>query len=84
MLLKDQYPLSTDKEMTVELLDKDGAKANEETARQIPGGVAAARDRRFFLRRDPGAYRLRNSLYPGAVVAVENKSERRTDKDLRL
>lgn len=31
MLLKDQYPLSTDKEMTVELLDKDGAKANEET-----------------------------------------------------
>lgn len=31
MLLKDQYPLSTDKEMTVELLEKDGAKANEET-----------------------------------------------------
>lgn len=31
MLLKDQYPLSTDKEMTVELLDKDVAKANEET-----------------------------------------------------
>ena len=31
MLLKDQYPLSTDKEMTVELLDKDGAKADEET-----------------------------------------------------
>ena len=31
MLLKDQYPLSTDKEMTVELLDKDDAKANEET-----------------------------------------------------
>lgn len=31
MLLKDQYPLSTDKEMTVELLNKDGAKANEET-----------------------------------------------------
>lgn len=31
ILLKDQYPLSTDKEMTVELLDKDGAKANEET-----------------------------------------------------
>ncbi len=31
MLLKDQYPLSTDKEMTVELLDKDGAKVNEET-----------------------------------------------------
>ena len=31
MLLKDQYPLSTDKEITVELLDKDGAKENEET-----------------------------------------------------
>ena len=31
MLLKDQYPLSTDKEMTVEILDKDGAKVNEET-----------------------------------------------------
>ena len=31
MLLKDQHPLSTDKEMTVELLDKDGAKVNEET-----------------------------------------------------
>ncbi len=31
MLLKDQYPLSTDKEMTVELLEKDGAKINEET-----------------------------------------------------
>lgn len=31
MLLNDQYPLSTDKEITVELLDKDGAKANEET-----------------------------------------------------
>jgi TonB-dependent SusC/RagA subfamily outer membrane receptor len=31
MLLKDQYPLSTDKEMTVELLEKDGAKVNEET-----------------------------------------------------
>lgn len=31
MLLKDQYPLSSDKEITVELLDKDGAKANEET-----------------------------------------------------
>jgi uncharacterized protein (TIGR02231 family) len=30
MLLKDQYPLSTDKEITVELLDKDGAKENEE------------------------------------------------------
>lgn len=31
MLLKDQHPLSTDKEMTVELLEKDGAKVNEET-----------------------------------------------------
>jgi uncharacterized protein (TIGR02231 family) len=31
MLLKDQYPLSTDKEITIELLDKDGAKENEET-----------------------------------------------------
>lgn len=31
MLLKDQFPLSTDKEITIELLDKDGAKANEET-----------------------------------------------------
>lgn len=31
MLLKDQYPLSTDKEMVVELLEKDGAKANSET-----------------------------------------------------
>jgi uncharacterized protein (TIGR02231 family) len=31
MLLKDQYPLSSDKEITVELLDKDGAKENEET-----------------------------------------------------
>lgn len=31
MLLKDQYPLSTDKEITVELLEKDGAKENEET-----------------------------------------------------
>jgi hypothetical protein len=31
MLLKDQYPLSSDKEMTVELLEKDGAKANEKT-----------------------------------------------------
>ena len=29
--LKDQYPLSADKEITIELLDKDGAKANEET-----------------------------------------------------
>lgn len=31
MLLKDQYPLSTDKEVTVELLDKSKAEANEET-----------------------------------------------------
>lgn len=31
MLLKDQYPLSTDKEITLELLEKDGAKENEET-----------------------------------------------------
>jgi TonB-dependent SusC/RagA subfamily outer membrane receptor len=31
MMLKDQYPLSTDKEITIELLDKDGAKSNEET-----------------------------------------------------
>ena len=31
MLLKDQYPLSTDKEIEIELLQKDGAKANLET-----------------------------------------------------
>ncbi len=31
MLLKDQYPLSTDKEVTIELLDKSKAEANEET-----------------------------------------------------
>lgn len=31
LLLKDQYPISTDKEITVELLEKDRAKANEET-----------------------------------------------------
>lgn len=31
MLLKDQFPLSTDKEITIEYLDKDGAKHNEET-----------------------------------------------------
>ncbi|MEO8516749.1 MAG: DUF4139 domain-containing protein [Flavobacterium sp.] len=31
MLLKDQYPLSTDKEVEIELLQKDGAKANVET-----------------------------------------------------
>ncbi|WP_394758347.1 DUF4139 domain-containing protein [Flavobacterium sp.] len=31
MLLKDQYPLSSDKEIEIELLQKDGAKANLET-----------------------------------------------------
>lgn len=31
MLLKDQYPLSTDKDVTIELLDKSKASANEET-----------------------------------------------------
>lgn len=31
MLLKDQYPLSTDKEVEIELLQKDGAKVNAET-----------------------------------------------------
>ncbi|TGD57557.1 DUF4139 domain-containing protein [Flavobacterium humi] len=31
MLLKDQYPISTDKEIEVELKDKDGAKVNTET-----------------------------------------------------
>lgn len=31
MLLKDQFPLSTDKDITIEILDKDGAKHNEET-----------------------------------------------------
>lgn len=31
MLLKDQYPLSSDKEIEVQLLEKDGAKANLET-----------------------------------------------------
>lgn len=31
MLLKDQFPLSTDKDITIEYLDKDGAKHNEET-----------------------------------------------------
>lgn len=31
MILKDQYPLSTDKEVTVELLDKSKAEVNEET-----------------------------------------------------
>lgn len=30
MLLKDQYPLSTDKEIEVELLQSDGAKVNKE------------------------------------------------------
>lgn len=32
MLLKDQYPLSSDKEITVELLDDGKAKVNSETA----------------------------------------------------
>jgi TonB-dependent SusC/RagA subfamily outer membrane receptor len=31
MLLKDQYPLSTDKEITIELLDDGNAKVNTET-----------------------------------------------------
>lgn len=31
MLLKDQFPLSSDKDITIEYLDKDGAKHNEET-----------------------------------------------------
>ena len=31
MILKDQYPLSTDKEVTIELLDKSKAEVNEET-----------------------------------------------------
>lgn len=31
LLLKDQYPLTTDKEIEVQLLEKDGAKANLET-----------------------------------------------------
>jgi phosphorylcholine metabolism protein LicD len=31
MQLKDQYPLSSDKEIEIELLQKDGAKANLET-----------------------------------------------------
>ncbi len=31
MILKDQYPISTDKEITIELLEKDKASANEET-----------------------------------------------------
>ena len=31
LLLKDQYPLSTDKEVEIELLEKDGAKVNSET-----------------------------------------------------
>jgi len=31
LLLKDQYPLSTDKEIEVELLQSDGAKVNTET-----------------------------------------------------
>jgi uncharacterized protein (TIGR02231 family) len=31
MILKDQYPISTDKDITIELLDKDKASANEVT-----------------------------------------------------
>ena len=31
MLLKDQYPITTDKEITIEVLEKDKAKVNEET-----------------------------------------------------
>lgn len=31
MLLKEQYPISTDKEITIEVLEKDRAKVNEET-----------------------------------------------------
>ena len=31
MLLKDQYPISTDKEITIELLDNGKAKVNLET-----------------------------------------------------
>ncbi|OWP84944.1 hypothetical protein BWK59_02610 [Flavobacterium davisii] len=31
IILKDQYPLSTDKEMEIELTEKDGAKVNQET-----------------------------------------------------
>ncbi len=31
LLLEDQYPISTDKEITIELLEKDKAKVNEET-----------------------------------------------------
>jgi len=31
MLLKDQYPLSSDKEIEIELIEKDGAKVNIET-----------------------------------------------------
>ncbi|MES2812198.1 MAG: DUF4139 domain-containing protein [Bacteroidota bacterium] len=31
MLLKDQYPLSSDKEIEIELVEKDGAKVNIET-----------------------------------------------------
>ena len=31
MLLKDQYPLSSDKEIEIELVQKDGAKVNPET-----------------------------------------------------
>ncbi len=31
MLLKDQYPISTDKEITIELIEKDKAEENIET-----------------------------------------------------
>ena len=31
LLLKDQYPISTDKEITIEVLEKSNAKVNEET-----------------------------------------------------
>ena len=31
MLLKDQYPMSPDKEIEIELLESDGAKINTET-----------------------------------------------------
>ena len=31
ILLKDQYPISTDKEITIEVLEKEKAKVNEET-----------------------------------------------------
>jgi len=31
LLMEDQYPISTDKEITIELLEKDNAKVNQET-----------------------------------------------------